>query len=60
MVKMSAPDSVQQHATTEEQARKAFCEADAVCIDVDSTLTRDEGLDEFAKFCGVGEEVAEW
>lgn len=57
---MSAEETVQQAGSREEQARKAFREADAVCIDVDSTLTRDEGLDEFAKFCGAGEKVAEW
>ncbi|XP_064621034.1 phosphoserine phosphatase-like isoform X2 [Lineus longissimus] len=32
----------------------------AVCFDVDSTVCIDEGLDEFAAFCGVGEKVAEW
>ncbi|ESO90563.1 hypothetical protein LOTGIDRAFT_164153 [Lottia gigantea] len=34
--------------------------ADAVCFDVDSTVCQDEGLDELASFCGVGEEVAQW
>ncbi|KAL1489653.1 hypothetical protein ABEB36_013597 [Hypothenemus hampei] len=32
---------------------------DAVCFDVDSTVIREEGIDELAKFCGKGSEVAE-
>ncbi|XP_044737647.1 phosphoserine phosphatase isoform X2 [Chrysoperla carnea] len=32
--------------------------ADAVCFDVDSTLIQEEGIDELAKFCMKGEEVA--
>ncbi|CAH1134233.1 unnamed protein product [Ceutorhynchus assimilis] len=31
---------------------------DAVCFDVDSTVIREEGIDELAKFCGKGTEVA--
>ena len=34
--------------------------SDAVCFDVDSTVCTGEGVDDFAAFCGVGEEVAEW
>ncbi|KNA24817.1 hypothetical protein SOVF_012260 isoform A [Spinacia oleracea] len=33
---------------------------DAVCFDVDSTVCVDEGIDEFAEFCGAGKAVAEW
>ncbi|KAH9609497.1 hypothetical protein KSS87_018710 [Heliosperma pusillum] len=33
---------------------------DAVCFDVDSTVCKDEGIDEFAEFCGAGKAVAEW
>ncbi|KAK9684492.1 hypothetical protein RND81_10G213800 [Saponaria officinalis] len=33
---------------------------DAVCFDVDSTVCIDEGIDEFAEFCGAGKAVAEW
>ncbi len=29
-----------------------------VCFDVDSTVIREEGIDELAKFCGKGHEVA--
>lgn len=32
--------------------------ADAVCFDVDSTVIQEEGIDELAKFCDKGEEVA--
>ncbi|KAL2935577.1 Phosphoserine phosphatase chloroplastic [Bienertia sinuspersici] len=32
----------------------------AVCFDVDSTVCVDEGIDEFAEFCGAGKAVAEW
>lgn len=32
--------------------------ADAVCFDVDSTVCNEEGIDELAAVCGVGEEVA--
>lgn len=33
--------------------------ADAVCFDVDSTVICEEGIDELAKFCGVGDAVTE-
>lgn len=29
-----------------------------VCFDVDSTVIREEGIDELARFCGKGQEVA--
>lgn len=32
--------------------------ADAVCFDVDSTVIQEEGIDELAKFCNKGDEVA--
>jgi phosphoserine phosphatase len=38
----------------------AWCNADAVCFDVDSTVCLDEGIDELADFCGAGQAVAEW
>lgn len=31
---------------------------DCVCFDVDSTVIREEGIDELAKYCGKGSEVA--
>lgn len=33
--------------------------ADAVCFDVDSTVIKEEGIDELATFCNKGNEVAE-
>ena len=33
--------------------------ADAVCFDVDSTICRDEAIDELAHHLGVGEQVAQ-
>ncbi|XP_034950375.1 phosphoserine phosphatase [Chelonus insularis] len=36
---------------------KAWKNADAVSFDVDSTVIRDEGIDELAKFCGKGDQV---
>uniref|UniRef100_A0A0E0F7V3 phosphoserine phosphatase n=2 Tax=Oryza TaxID=4527 RepID=A0A0E0F7V3_9ORYZ len=39
---------------------ETWCNADAVCFDVDSTVCLDEGIDELADFCGAGKAVAEW
>lgn len=41
------------------EIKEIFCNADAVCFDVDSTVIKEEGIDELAKFCGVGDAVAE-
>lgn len=41
------------------ELKEVFHNADAVCFDVDSTVIREEGIDELAKFCGVGDAVAE-
>ena len=32
--------------------------ADAISFDVDSTVIREEGIDELAKFCGKGDQVS--
>lgn len=45
--------------TTIMELKELFCNADAVCFDVDSTVIKEEGIDELAKFCGVGDAVAE-
>ncbi|KAK6296741.1 phosphoserine phosphatase isoform X1 [Coregonus clupeaformis] len=45
--------------TTLSQTKEIFRRADAVCFDVDSTIIREEGIDELAKFCGVGDAVTE-
>merc|ERR1719253_1558698 len=41
-----------------EHGKQALARADAVCFDVDSTVIKEEGIDEFAAFLGVGEQVA--
>lgn len=43
-----------------EAVLKIWRNADAVCFDVDSTVCKDEGIDELAEFCGAGEAVAAW
>uniref|UniRef100_A0A1I7XRU5 glucuronosyltransferase n=1 Tax=Heterorhabditis bacteriophora TaxID=37862 RepID=A0A1I7XRU5_HETBA len=44
--------------TLEEQTKRMWRSADAVCFDVDSTVCQDEAIDELAKYLGVGEAVA--
>ncbi|XP_022194688.1 phosphoserine phosphatase isoform X2 [Nilaparvata lugens] len=39
-------------------ARSVWPVADAVCFDVDSTVIQEEGIDELAKYCGHGEDIA--
>lgn len=39
------------------QIQKILKKADAVCFDVDSTVIKEEGIDELAKFCNKGNEV---
>ncbi|XP_028662665.1 phosphoserine phosphatase isoform X1 [Erpetoichthys calabaricus] len=41
------------------ETKEMFRNADAVCFDVDSTVIKEEGIDELAKFCGVGDAVTE-
>ncbi|XP_077291634.1 phosphoserine phosphatase isoform X2 [Arctopsyche grandis] len=43
--------------SSESNIREVWRQADAVCFDVDSTVIKEEGIDELAKFCGKGEEV---
>ncbi|XP_071398877.1 phosphoserine phosphatase-like [Centroberyx affinis] len=45
--------------TTLAPTKDLFRNAQAVCFDVDSTVIREEGIDELARFCGVGDAVAE-
>ncbi|KAL6622781.1 hypothetical protein ACP70R_032660 [Stipagrostis hirtigluma subsp. patula] len=61
------PGGVQEHTLPEfrelsafQKAIAAWCNADAVCFDVDNTVYSDEGIDELADFCGAGQAVAEW
>lgn len=39
------------------QAVDILRDTDIVCFDVDSTVIKEEGIDELAKFCGKGAEV---
>ncbi|KAJ8275489.1 hypothetical protein COCON_G00072410 [Conger conger] len=41
------------------ETKELFRRAEAVCFDVDSTVIKEEGIDELAKFCGVGDAVTE-
>jgi len=43
-----------------DSALAVWRRADAVCFDVDSTVTLDEGIDELAAYFGVGAKVAEY
>ncbi|XP_013145314.1 PREDICTED: phosphoserine phosphatase isoform X3 [Papilio polytes] len=43
--------------TPQQTVQELFRTADCVCFDVDSTVIRDEGIDELARFCGKGDEV---
>lgn len=40
------------------RAAEIIKRSQVVCFDVDSTVIREEGIDELAKFCGKGQEVA--
>lgn len=41
------------------QAIEVLKASNIVCFDVDSTVIKEEGIDELAKFCGKGAEVQE-
>lgn len=41
-----------------ENLKEIWKSADAICFDVDSTVIQEEGIDELAKFCNKGEEIA--
>lgn len=41
------------------QAIEILKASNVVCFDVDSTVIKEEGIDELAKFCGKGAEVQE-
>ncbi|EQB77928.1 phosphoserine phosphatase-like protein [Camelus ferus] len=55
----SAGRKILSRMVSHSELRKLFCSADAVCFDVDSTVIREEGIDELAKFCGVEDAVSE-
>ena len=56
----STPAENSNHKMSQSEARQLWACADCVCFDVDSTVCQDEGLDELADFCGVGEKVKQW
>jgi len=41
-----------------DDIRRIWKSADCICLDVDSTVILDEGIDMLADFLGKGEEVA--
>ncbi|RWR83217.1 phosphoserine phosphatase, chloroplastic [Cinnamomum micranthum f. kanehirae] len=52
--------SVFNNSQPTKEVLEVWKNADAICFDVDSTVCLDEGIDEFADFCGAGKAVAEW
>lgn len=46
-----------QYNKNVRQAIDVLKASDIVCFDVDSTVIKEEGIDELAKFCGKGAEV---
>jgi len=53
------PTTMAPNLSNKERAVLTWRQADAVCFDVDSTVIQDEGLDQIAEFCGVGDKVKE-
>ncbi|XP_049779069.1 phosphoserine phosphatase isoform X1 [Schistocerca cancellata] len=53
-----AEDFAVKNMATKDEVINMWKVADAVCFDVDSTVIREEAIDELATFCGKGEEVA--
>ena len=45
--------------TSLEAVKAAWRNTEAVTFDVDSTVIQEEGIDELAKFCGKGDQVAD-
>lgn len=48
----------QDKSKNSAEAAQIIRNSQVVCFDVDSTVIREEGIDELAKFCGKGQEVA--
>nr|XP_014347176.1 PREDICTED: phosphoserine phosphatase isoform X2 [Latimeria chalumnae]XP_014347181.1 PREDICTED: phosphoserine phosphatase isoform X2 [Latimeria chalumnae] len=57
-ITQQSASTVHNTMTSLLETKEIFCRADAVCFDVDSTVIKEEGIDELAKFCGVGDVVA--
>ncbi|XP_028400499.1 LOW QUALITY PROTEIN: phosphoserine phosphatase-like [Dendronephthya gigantea] len=45
---------------SQDDLKEIWRTADCVCFDVDSTVVKEEGIDELAEFCGVGDAVRQW
>uniref|UniRef100_A0A915EF63 Phosphoserine phosphatase n=1 Tax=Ditylenchus dipsaci TaxID=166011 RepID=A0A915EF63_9BILA len=58
VVSASQEESDRRKQRREQETRKLWKKADAVCFDVDSTVCQDEGIDQLGKFFNIGQEVA--
>ncbi|CAB3406688.1 unnamed protein product [Caenorhabditis bovis] len=50
--------AISPNKSHEEETKRVWRNAEAVCFDVDSTVCQDEGIDELAAYLGCGEAVA--
>lgn len=51
-------NSVQDKTKRCREAGEILMKSQIVCFDVDSTVIKEEGIDELAGYCGKGQEVA--
>ena len=60
--RLKMPSNTRNYLETlsKDQLKEIWKTSDAVCFDVDSTVVEEEGIDELAEFCGVGEAVKQW
>lgn len=49
---------IEEKAKRTQEASQVILQSDIVCFDVDSTVIKEEGIDELAAFCGKGQEVS--
>ncbi|XP_063707810.1 phosphoserine phosphatase [Culicoides brevitarsis] len=56
---LSQKRTMEQFNKNTSQATEILKASHVVCFDVDSTVIKEEGIDELAKFCGKGDEVKE-
>jgi phosphoserine phosphatase len=52
--------TIQRNSVATDEIIKRFLSADCICFDVDSTISREEGIDELAAYHGVGKEVSSY
>ena len=62
LTRIKMPSNTPKYLETlsKDQLKEIWKTSDAVCFDVDSTVVEEEGIDELAEFCGVGEAVRQW